>query len=150
MMMRLLYLGFRIYCFFFRPISIGVLVMLIKNREVFLVRQTYLPGWFLPGGGVKRGETLGEAIRREAYEEIGAEMGALKLLGVYTHFGDHKNDHNALFLCNEFTLGEMQDSEIAEARFFSLDELPEGLLVRHRQRLEEYRDGVENPQFGEW
>jgi len=148
--MRLLYLGFRLYCFFFRPKSIGVRVMLIQNGGVLLVRQTYLPGWFMPGGGVKRGETLEEAVHREAREEVGAEMGELKLLGAYTHFGEHKSDHNVLFLCTDFTLSGEQDKEIAEARFFSLDALPEGLSTGHRKRLEEYHAGVASPQYGEW
>ena len=149
-MIRLLYLGFRIYCFIFRPTAIGVRVMLILDGQVLLVRQTYIPGWYMPGGGVKRGETLEEAIRREAQEEVGAEMGKLSLLGSYTHFGEHKSDHNALFLCTDFTLSGKQDHEVAEARFFPLDALPKGLQGGHRRRLEEYRGGSEIPQFGEW
>jgi 8-oxo-dGTP pyrophosphatase MutT (NUDIX family) len=148
--MRLLYIGFRIYCFVFRPKTLGVRIMLIQNAQVLLVRQTYMPGWFIPGGGVKRGETLEQAARREASEEIGAEMGALSLLGAYTHFGEQKSDHNALFLCTDFTFSGKGDKEIAEVRFFPLDALPEGLLSGHRRRLEEYCTGVEIPQFGEW
>ena len=128
----------------------GVRVMLLQNGGVLLVRQTYMPGWFMPGGGVKRNETLDDAARREAYEEIGAEMGKLALLGAYTNFDGFKSDHNALFLCTDFTLGKKQDMEIAEARFFPLDALPEDIWPGHRLRLEEYRAGVEIPQFGEW
>jgi len=149
-MMRLLYLGFRVYCFFFRPKTLGVRVMLVQNGRVLLVRQTYMPGWFMPGGGVDRGETLDNAARREAREEVGAEMGILKLLGAYTNFGGFKSDHNVLFLCTDFTLGEKQDMEIAEAHFFPLDALPEDIWPGHRLRLEEYHAGVEIPQFGEW
>jgi 8-oxo-dGTP pyrophosphatase MutT (NUDIX family) len=149
-MIRLLYFGYRIYCFFFRPRTLGVRVMLIQNGGVLLVRQTYLSGWFMPGGGVKRGETLEQAARREVHEEVGAQMKELKLLGAYTHFGEHKSDHNVLFLCKDFTLSGKQDKEIAEARFFPLSALPEGLLSGHRRRLEEYRDGREILQFGEW
>ena len=149
-MIRLLYFGYRIYCFFIRPKTLGVRVMLIQNGQVLLVRQTYMPGWFMPGGGVKRGETLEETARREVHEEVGAQMTELKLLGAYTHFGEHKSDHNVLFLCTDFTLGGKQDKEIAEMRFFSLDALPEGLMPGHRRRLEEYRDGREILQFGEW
>jgi len=149
-MIRLLYLGFRIYCFIFRPVSIGVRVMLIQNGQVLLVRQTYIPGWYMPGGGVKRGETLEEAARREAHEEVGADMGELSLLGAYTHFGEHKSDHNALFLCTNFTLSGKQDYEIAEARFFPLDALPQGLQDGHRRRLEEYRGIADFQRFGEW
>jgi 8-oxo-dGTP pyrophosphatase MutT (NUDIX family) len=149
-MMRLLYLGYRLYCFFFRPTTLGVRIMLIRDGQVLLVRQTYLPGWFMPGGGVKRGETLEQAARREIKEEIGGQMSDLCLLGAYTHFGEYKSDHNALFLCTDFSFNKKQDREIAEVRFFSLDALPEGLLPGHRRRLEEYRDGVEIPQYGEW
>jgi len=149
-MMRLIYLVFRLYCFIFRPTSIGVRAMLIQNGEVLLVRQTYKPGWHIPGGGVKRGETIDEAARREAQEEIGAQMGDLILLGIYTHFGENMSDHNALFLCTEFSLNGRQDREIAEARFFPLDALPKGLVDGHRHRLEEYRAGITSPHFGEW
>ena len=149
-MIRLLYFGYRIYCFIFHPRALGVRVMLIQNGGVLLVRQTYMPGWFMPGGGVKRGETLEQAARREAYEEVGAQMEELKLLGTYTHFGEHKSDHNVLFLCTDFTLDGKQDKEIAEARFFPLEALPKALLSGHRRRLEEYRDGREILQFGEW
>jgi 8-oxo-dGTP pyrophosphatase MutT (NUDIX family) len=148
--MRLLFLGYRIYCFIFRPVVLGVRVMLIQNGQVLLVRQTYLPGWFMPGGGVNRGETLEDAARREACEEVGAELGILELVGAYTSFGGFKSDHNVLFLCTDFTLSGHSDREIAEVRYFPLDDLPENVWPGHRQRLEEYRAGVELPQFGEW
>ena len=149
-MMRLLFLGYRIYCFIFRPKMLGVRVMLIQNGEVLLIRHTYLPGWFMPGGGVKRGETLDEAARREAREEVGAEMKDLKLIGAYTNFQGFKSDHNILFLCTDFTFSGQSDREIAEVRFFPLDELPENVWSGHRLRLEEYRAGAEITQFGEW
>jgi 8-oxo-dGTP pyrophosphatase MutT (NUDIX family) len=149
-MMRLLFLGYRIYCFLFRPKLLGVRVMLIQDRQVLLVRQTYLPGWFMPGGGVKRNETLDEAIRREAREEVGAEMKTLELVGAYTNFQGYKSDHNILFLSTDFTFSGQSDQEIAEVRFFPLDALPEDIWPGHRLRLEEYRAGKKRPQFGEW
>ena len=149
-MMRLLFLGYRIYCFIFRPIVMGVRVMLIQNGGVLLVRQTYLPGWFMPGGGVKRGETLEEAIRREAREEVGAEMKGLKLVGAYTNFDGFKSDHNILFLCTDFTRSGQPDREIAEVRSFPLDALPKDVWPGHRQRLDEYRAGGEITPYGEW
>ena len=149
-MMRFLYIGYRIYCFIVRPKTLGVRIMFIQDGQVLLVRQTYMPGWFMPGGGVKRGETMEETARREAREEVGAEMGELRLLGAYTHFGEYKSDHNTLFLCTDFTLDIKPDNEIAEVRFFPLEALPDGLLEGHRKRLEEYRAGLAIPQFGEW
>lgn len=148
--MRLLYLAFRLYCFIFRPVTLGVRVMLIEDGRVLLVRQTYVSGWFMPGGGVKRGETLEQAARREVREEVGAEMGVLELAGAYTHFGEYKSDHNILFRCADFRLHGRPDREIAEARFFPLDALPEGLMPGHRRRLDEIRAGKAKPKFGQW
>ncbi len=150
MFIRILYFGFRIYTFIFRPVRMGVRVMMIKDGQVLLVRHTYTAGWFMPGGGLKRGETLEQAARREAEEEVGAELKELQLMGAYTGFKDWKTDHNIVFICHEFTLNGKQDSEIAESRFFKLDELPDELWPGHRNRLEEYRRGVEHPRFGEW
>jgi len=150
MIIHLLYLCYRIYCFIFRPVRAGVRVMMIENNKVWLVKQTYMPGWFMPGGGLKRGETLEQAARREAYEETGAELGAMRLMGAYTSFTDWKTDHNIVFICENFKFTGKSDAEIAEARAFAFNELPEELWPGHRRRLEEYRVAVANPQFGEW
>jgi len=149
-MMRLLYLAYRIYCFFFRPLTLGVRVMMIQNEQVLLVRHTYIEGWYLPGGGVKRGETLDHAARREAHEETGATLNNLRLVGAYTNFKEWKSDHNILFLSTDFTISGEHDCEIAEIRFFSLDALPADLLSGHRQRLEQYWDRKPLDPFGEW
>jgi ADP-ribose pyrophosphatase YjhB (NUDIX family) len=150
MLIRLTYLAFKVYLFLFRPVCMGVRIMMIRDNKVLLVRQTYAPGWFMPGGGLKRGETLERAARREAREETGAELGRIKFMGVYTNLKEWKTDHNVVFVSNDFTLDGKHDREIAEARFFALDELPENLWPGHRRRLEEYRSGIEHPEFGEW
>lgn len=150
MYIRFLFLGYRIFCFLFRPVRMGVRVMMIQDSKVTLVRQTYLPGWFMPGGGLKRGETLDQAARREAFEETGAELGKVWLMGAYTSFKDWKTDHNLVFVCEDFKITGKPDSEIAEIQSFPLDALPDGLWPGHVRRLEEYKMGQANPQFGEW
>lgn len=124
--------------------------MMLKDDAVLLVRLTYLPGWFIPGSGLQRGETLEQAARREVREEGEAELGQLHLMGVYTSLEEWKTDHNILFICRDFTLSGQHDNEIAEVRFFDLDDLPEGLWPGHRCRLQEIRSGAGLPTFGEW
>jgi 8-oxo-dGTP pyrophosphatase MutT (NUDIX family) len=128
----------------------GVRVMMIQDGKVLLIRQTYMPGWFMPGGGLKRGETLEQAARREAKEETGAELGEIRLLGAYTSFRDWKTDHNLVFVCEDYTIKGKPDGEIAEVRYFALNELPEGLWPGHIRRVQEYLSGKTTPQFGEW
>lgn len=155
-MLRLFYRLYQIYLFVVRPLTLGVRVMLIRGGKVLLVRQTYMEGWFMPGGGVQRGETLEQAARREAREEVGAELKEISLLGVYSNFTEWKSDHNVLFCSHRFALAGAHDSEIAEMRFFPLDALPAGLWPGHRKRLLEYRRDrrLKRPasflRFGEW
>jgi ADP-ribose pyrophosphatase YjhB (NUDIX family) len=150
MHLRIVYFLYRIYLFFFRPVKTGVRVMLLKDGQVLLVRQTYMPGWFMPGGGVKRGETLEAAARREVREETGIEMETIGLLGAYTNLKEWKTDHNIVFVSKDFRMSGLHDREIAEVRLFPLDALPEDLWPGHRVRLEEVRRGGAPPQFGEW
>jgi 8-oxo-dGTP pyrophosphatase MutT (NUDIX family) len=150
MYLRFLYFGFRVFCFLFRPIRMGVRVMMLQDGKVWLVRHTYMPGWFMPGGGLKRNETLEEAARREAYEETGAELGKVTLMGAYSNFTEWKSDHNILFVCTDFEFKSKPDHEIAELRAFALNELPTDLWPGHRRRLQEYQSGVDAPQLGVW
>jgi ADP-ribose pyrophosphatase YjhB (NUDIX family) len=163
-MLRLMYLVYKLWLFIARPLTLGVRVMLIRNGKVLLVRQSYMKGWFMPGGGVKRGETLEQAARREAREEVGADLKNISLFGAYSNFAEWKSDHNIVFLSHDFKLTGSHDYEVAELRWFPLYRLPSGLWPGHRRRLEEYRSWLrrrpsagrrqEGPaeltRFGEW
>lgn len=150
MLLRLLYLAFRLYIFLVRPVTVGVRVMLVKDGQILLIRHTYLDGWYLPGGGVKRGETMEDAARREVREETGAVLGEISLLGIYSYFEEFKNDHNTVFLCKDFRPGDTHDHEIAEVKSFPLDSLPPDMHPSHRRRVEEYAAGQAVPAFGRW
>jgi len=103
-----------------KPITLGIRLVLIKENTVLLVKHTYqATHWFLAGGGVQRNENLLETARREAKEEVGASLGELKLLGVYTNYFDYKSDHVVVFVCDDFTLSGVSDNEIEKMEFFS-------------------------------
>ncbi|MEC9401119.1 MAG: NUDIX domain-containing protein, partial [Pseudomonadota bacterium] len=54
------------------PFTLGVRVIVEdRNSRVLLVRHSYVTGWYLPGGGVDKGETMEEAACREVLEEAG-------------------------------------------------------------------------------
>lgn len=147
---KFLYWGARIYWRLFQPLTVGVKVMLIQDDRVLLVRHTYQPGWFFPGGGVKRKETLETAVRREAREEIGATLGPLHLFGIYTHLDKYKSDHMILFLCRDFQLHGSSDPEIAAAQFFPLDQLPPDTSIGTSRRIQEYQTGHLAPDISTW
>src|SRR5437763_475237 len=58
-----------------KPRTLGVRGLVVDgDGRVCLVRHTYMPRWYFPGGGVKRSETLVDAVRREVFEEAGIAM----------------------------------------------------------------------------
>lgn len=135
-----------------RPLTVGVRLILLKDGQVLLLRHTYHDGMLLPGGGVKKCETLEDAARREAREEVGARLGALRLMGVYTNFYEYKSDHVAVFICEDFELADRPTDrwEIECFAFYPLNALPGDLLGGHRRRLEELARGVPAPGYGMW
>lgn len=115
------------------------------DGRVFLVRHSYMPGWYLPGGGVERGETMIEALRRELGEEGGIRLeGEAELFGIYFN-RKRKIDHVALYVCRSFSRPDpprYPNREIAEAGFFAPDALPAELSAATRRRLGELLDGA--------
>jgi len=148
--LRILFWLRKIYQFIARPITVGVRTMLIQDEKVLLVRHVYQEGWFMPGGGIKRNETLEHAARRECQEEVGVEIQKLNLFGTFSNFAEWTSDHIVLFFSDEFTMTDKTDSEIAEKRFFPLDDLPESLGKGHLRRLKEYQIGMRQMQYGVW
>jgi len=121
------------------PKTFGVrTVVVADDGRVLLVRHCYRPGWFLPGGGVKRFETAEAAAIRETREEAGVEVERLdRLVGLYPNFSAVRSDHVALFLAGPWRTVGARSIEIAESGFFDLDDLPDGTTPATRRRLGE-------------
>lgn len=150
----LLHLAFRLYRLHWwitRPLVVGVRILLIQDGQVLLVRHTYQPFWYFPGGGVKRGETLLDAVQREVAEEAGvALLAPPRLLGMYTSFYENKSDHIAVFVGERFQVGKATDRwEIDACHFFPLDQLPADLSPGCVRRLQDYATGP-GPYVGNW
>ncbi len=134
-----------------RPVTLSICLLLIKEDQLLLVKPTYMNGWYLLGGGVKRNESLEQAARREAKEEIGGELGKLELVGLYSRFHDFKSDHIALFRCSDFTYTGQHDFEIEQISFFPLDRLPADLDPSQRRKIQETLSDVKSTlNAGSW
>jgi ADP-ribose pyrophosphatase YjhB (NUDIX family) len=139
---------FHTYFVLRRPMTLGVRAMVLNEAEgtVFLVRHTYVPGWYLPGGGVERGETMMQALAKELREEGNIElMGEPELFGIYHNIHASVRDHVALYMVRKFaqTAPRPPDREIAECGFFPLDALPEGTTASTLRRVAEVLEGRE-------
>ena len=123
-----------------RAVTLGVRVVVLDEAgRVLLVRHSYTPGWYLPGGGVDRGETAEAAAVRETLEEAAIRcLERPRLLGLF-HNARVPRDHVACYLVRRFeALADAEpDWEIAETGFFALDDLPDGTTAATRRRLAE-------------
>jgi 8-oxo-dGTP diphosphatase len=120
----------------YHPI-IGVGAIIIKGEKVLLARRGREPDygeWSIPGGAVKLGETLKEAVKREVCEEVSLAIRVGEVVEVLERiFHDPEGQvkyHYVLvdFLCEHLSGEEKPSSDALEARWVPISEIP-------RQRL---------------
>ena len=107
--------------------------------RVLLVRHTYVRGWWLPGGGVERGQTAEAAVIRELHEEAGVIVeGRPKLVSIHSNEVRFRGDHVLIYRVDRFTLTERaHQTEIAEVGWFDPMSLPQDTNPGSRRRIAE-------------
>jgi ADP-ribose pyrophosphatase YjhB (NUDIX family) len=129
-----------------KPRTIGVrAVLLDQDDRIALVRHTYTDQWYLPGGGVKKGEGAEAAMLRELQEEVAVTKVTIeRVLGVYHSRREGKDDHIVIFVMRTVSqaLHRTDLMEIEEASWFSLDRLPGSTSAATARRIAEYRQGI--------
>lgn len=137
---------YRTWWRFRRGMTLGVRgIARDAEGRVLLIRHTYSRGWHLPGGGVESGQSALDAVVREMAEEGGVEATAAPvLLGFYSNHAIHPNDHVALYRFDAWRpCPALENGEIAERGFFTLDGLPADISPGTRRRLAEVFEGAE-------
>lgn len=131
---------------FTRGLTLGARAVVVDgDGKVFLVKHSYMAGWYLPGGGVEAGESALAALARELAEETGVEiLGPPLLHGLFFNPIDSRRDHVACYVIDDFRCrpAHAPDLEIAEARFFSVDALPANATRATRARIDEVLRGA--------
>ena len=131
-----------------RGMTLGVRGVVLRGGEVLLVRHGYTPGWPLPGGGVEPGETFEAALAKELLEEGNIRIkGTPALHGLFQNRNASSRDHVAVYVVRDFDHGGplAPTFEIQEAKFFSLNALPEDTTQSTRRRLAEILEGLPPP-----
>ncbi|OLS36891.1 NUDIX hydrolase [Bacillus sp. MRMR6] len=96
----------------------GVVILAKEGDKFILIKQYRKPVGEvvvqLPGGGVKKGEELELAARREFLEETGYECGALDYLGFLQPASWRTNEITHVFFTDEIGPNSQQQLEIHE------------------------------------
>ena len=112
------------YGAYYNPKPVAAAIPVTADNKIVLLRRGFDPGkglWTFPGGFVDLGETVEEAARREAQEEICADIELDRLVGVYS-----RDSERIMLIVFASTIAETPQTtdEALEVQAFAPDEIP--------------------------
>lgn len=123
-------------------VKVGVGVLMWRGDKIALIKRTgsFGPGtWSPPGGHLEFGELALDAARREAREEIGAEIDHLEILGITEDISEEYSTHYiTIWVQSDWASGELKasDVEFTESGFFDINHPPMPLFIPFQNLLE--------------
>ena len=112
------------YGAYYNPKPVAAAIPVAADGSIVLLRRGFDPGkhlWTFPGGFVDLGETVEEAARREAREEIEADVELGELVGVYS-----RAEERVVLIVFAATIGDEPQTtpEALQVEAFAPDEIP--------------------------
>lgn len=108
-----------------------------EKKEILLLQHRFWKkdSWGLPSGYAEKREKLEDAIQREIKEETNLHVTINDLLNINSGF---KLRLEITFLghCSDVTTLKINNHEILNAKFFHIENLPEGLLASHKKLID--------------
>ena len=147
--LKILYRGYVIYCFLFRPKVRGAYVLVTYKKDILLIKNSYKPGWTFPCGMVHRGENEIDGAKRELFEEVGiiCEVTDLAFLKEHLSTQNYKYDYQFFYHLKLLTMPEiiLDMAEVIDYKWVTFDHLmdeniPEGV----RSITNEFKDFIFN------
>jgi ADP-ribose pyrophosphatase YjhB (NUDIX family) len=134
--------------------KVDVRAVIFHHGSILLVRERSDGRWTLPGGWADVGETPSQCVVREAKEETGYDVRALKLLAAYDR-SQHPHEppfpfhvYKLFFLCEIVGGKAARNDEIDEIGFFTRDVIPP--LSSTRITLQQIDRMFEHCQHADW
>lgn len=122
---------------------VGVGILITRNEQVLLLKRRNVHGsgsWSTPGGHLDYGETPEECAVREAKEETGLDVTAVRFRAVTNDLFEAEGRHYiTLWMVGECPSGEAVVNaayEMSEVGWSGWDELPEPLFLPLRNLLD--------------
>jgi ADP-ribose pyrophosphatase YjhB (NUDIX family) len=112
------------YGAYYNPKPVAAAIPVTPRGDIVLLKRAFDPGkdrWTFPGGFVDLGESVEQAARREAQEEIRADIELAGLVGVYS-----QEDERVVLIVYAATIAQQPETteEALEVRAFPPDEIP--------------------------
>ena len=107
---------------------VSVEALIIVDDKLFFLRRNNEPvkgQWWFPGGRIRRGESLKQALHREIKEETGLDVTSARFIGVYSRIFPERHDITIAYLCRCKEGRVKLNDEHSEYGFFTMN--PDGL-----------------------
>lgn len=114
--------------------------------NILLVQRSDNEYWVMPAGGMELDESILDTCKREVFEETGLIVENATLIAIYsdpkysfvTAYGDPYQMISFVFRVDKWSGDLLKTTdETINARFFSLDDLPENLSPLYRETLQD-------------
>lgn len=124
---------------------LAVDVLIIYDHKLVLIKRVNPPfqnQFALPGGFVDIGETVENAVIREAKEETGLDIEILKLIGIYSEPSRDPRGHIVSIVYAAKGYGTLKaGSDAREIKLFGFDEIPP-LAFDHNKVIDDARSRI--------
>jgi len=111
----------------------------IDGRILLIKRKNPPQGWAMPGGFVDYGESIEDAVIREAKEETGLDIHLMRQFHTYSALDRDPRHHTVSTIFIAMASGTpMAHDDAKDVGLFTKDTLPEDIAFDHRQILEDY------------
>ena len=81
---------------------VSVEALVVSEGKLLFLRRKNEPAkgdWWFPGGRIRKGESLEQALFREVLEETGLEVTSTRFVGVYSRVFPERHDITIAYLC---------------------------------------------------
>lgn len=120
----------------YRNFHIAVGALITKGNKVLLHHRTDYDMWDLPSGGMKKGETIFQALKREVKEETGLNIKPIKITGVYQNY--RKGVIVLNFLVKVISGKLTKNEEADDFKYFDYQKLPKNFPSKQKERILDY------------
>lgn len=118
--------------------KLSVNAIIVRNKEILLVKREDRDMWRLPGVELDLGETIDEAVVRMVKEKLGLDVSINRVVGLYS-----KPIQNELVVLFETDLARKTQPKpsgnFVVADYFPLDNLPDNFPDKNYERMDDYK-----------
>lgn len=100
-------------------------ICLTTAGGMVMIRHSYMPGWYIPGGGVRPDETQEDGTARELREEIGLQhFGSIEHLYDVEPGDERSGGRQSIFLVRDVHFEPALSMEVEAIGLFAPESLP--------------------------